>query len=92
MTSAKELIVQALVGMSDHGNALLSKSVHYIGVASVGTGVSVGLATDTIDRIGNPALWSLPDWAAVVSIAGGISFLIKNAVDTYYKVKNKGRE
>lgn len=92
MTSVKELLVHLLTAMSDHGNALASKAVHYFGLASVGSGVAIGAATDTASRINNPDLWGLSDWAAVVSIVGGITFIIKNIVDAYFKVKNEGRE
>lgn len=92
MTGLKEFLAHLLTAMSDHGNALLSKAVHYFGLASVGGGAAIGVATDSIDRIASPAMWQLSDWAVVVSITGGITFIIKNLVDTYFKIKNKGKE
>lgn len=88
MTSARELVIHALTAMSDHGNAIASKAVHYFGLASVGGGVVMGAASDTVSRITNPEIWQLSDWAAIVSIVGGITFIIKNVVDTYFNVKN----
>ncbi len=92
MTSAKELLTQLLMAISDHGNAIISKAVNYFGFASVGGGVVIGAATDTASRIASPEMWQLSDWAVIVSIVGGITFIIKNLVDTYFKIKNKGRE
>lgn len=92
MTSAKEFLIHVLTAMSDHGNAIASKAVHYFGLASLGGGFVMGAASDTASRIFTPEIWQLSDWAAVTSIVGGISFLIKNAVDTYFSIKNKGRK
>lgn len=92
MTSVKQFLAETLLAMSDHGSVLISKAVHYFGLASVGGGVVIGLATDTVDRIMLPSVWHLSDWAAVVSIVGGLSFLIKNLVDLYFSIKNKGRK
>jgi len=89
MTSVRELVFHLLTALSDHGNVLLSKVVHYFGLASVGTGVAIGAATNSMDRIMQPELWQLSDWAVIVSITGGITFIIKNLVDTYFTIKNK---
>lgn len=92
MTGLKHLLTDILMAISEHGNIIAHKGINWLGAVSISAGVTLGAATDTASRIAEPAQWQMSDWAAVVSIAGGISFLIKNAVDIYFKVKNKGRE
>jgi hypothetical protein len=92
MTGLKHLLTGILMAVSEHGNILLHKGINWFGAISISAGVTLGAATDTASRIAQPDMWHLSDWAAVVSIAGGISFLVKNAVDVYFKIKNKGRE
>lgn len=91
MTSIKEISLHLVTALSDHGNVLLSKIVHYFGLASIGTGVAIGAATNAMDRLMTPDLWQLSDWAVIVSITGGITFIVKNLVDLYFTIKNKGR-
>jgi len=76
--------------ISDHGNEIASKLVTWFGVASVGTGGVIGVANDTASRILDPSLWGLPDYAAIVAMCGGITLIIKNIVDVYFTIKNKG--
>lgn len=92
MTGLKHFLTDVLMAISEHGNLLLHKGINWFGAISISAGVTLGAATDTASRIAQPEMWGLPDWAAVVSIAGGISFVIKNIVDAYFKIKNKGRE
>jgi hypothetical protein len=76
--------------ISDHGNVIASKFITWVGVASVGTGGVIGVTQDTASRITDPSLWGLPDYAAVVAMCGGVTLIIKNVVDVYYTLKNKG--
>jgi hypothetical protein len=78
--------------ISDHGNALVSKIITYLGLASVGVGGAIGFANDTASRITQPMSWGIPDWAAIVSMAAGISLIIKTLVDVYYKIKAERRK
>lgn len=80
------------MAISEHGNLILHKGINWIGAVSISAGATLAATTDTASRIFEPSLWQLPDWAAVVSMVGGLSFLIKNAVDIYFKIKNKGRD
>ena len=78
--------------ISDHGNAVLSKFVTYFGVVSIGSGGALGVANGTASKVAQDQFLTLPDYAAIVSIIGGICLVIKNAVDIYYKIKEKRSE
>jgi hypothetical protein len=92
MSALKHLISDLLIAISEHGNLIAHKFIHWFGVVSISAGATLGAATGTVERIYDPTVWTMQDWAAVVSIAGGLSFVIKNLVDAYFKVKNKGRD
>lgn len=70
--------------ISDHGNIVASKALTFFGVTSVGGGLAGGVVSGTAHKIAESQAFGLPDWAAVVSIIGGLSLIIKNAVDVYY--------
>ena len=78
-----------LHAISDHGNALASKLITYFGVVSIGGGGALGVTNGTASKIVESQSFGLPDWAAVVSIVGGLCLIIKNAVDTYYTLKDR---
>lgn len=75
--------------ISDHGNAIASKFITYFGMVSIGGGGVLGVANDTAQKIAEQQSFGLPDWAAVVSIVGGLCLIIKNGVDTYYTIKDR---
>ena len=75
--------------ISDHGNVIASKAITYFGLASIGGGGALGVANNTAQKVVLDQSFGLPDWAAVVSIVGGICLIIKTVVDTYYKIKNE---
>lgn len=79
--------------ISDHGNVIASKVIMYFGIASVGTGGTLGVMNDTVQKVtgAESAAWGLADWAAVVSIAGGLSLIIKTIVDVYFKIRAERR-
>jgi len=79
----------ALHAISDHGNALASKSIVLFGYVFMGVGVGGGVANDTAAKVVNDVAFGLPDWAAVVAIISGLSLIIKNSVDTYYNIKDR---
>lgn len=80
--------------ISDQGNVIASKVITYLGVTSIGAGATLGVANDTVQKVisHEPSVWTLPDYAALVSIFAGLSLIIKTVVDTYYKVKNERKE
>jgi hypothetical protein len=92
MSGLKHLISDLLIAISEHGNLIAHKFIHWFGVVSISAGATLGAATGTVERIYDPTLWTLQDWAAVVSMVGGLSFAIKNLVDAYFTAKNKGRD
>ena len=75
--------------ISDHGNALVSKVVTYFGVVSIGGGGALGVASGTAEKIAQNQSFGLPDWAAMVSIVGGICLIIKNSIDAYYTIQDR---
>ena len=94
MNDLKQFMIEMLIAISDHGNALLSKLIHKIGLLSIGTGVTLGAVNDTAAKIMHqtPDPWGLPDYAAVVSIVAGCTAILKYVIDIYFKVRNKGAE
>lgn len=94
MNETKHFLTELLIAISDHGNEILSKLIHKIGLLSIGTGVTLGAVNDTASKVlhNTPDPWGLPDYAAVVSIVAGCTAILKYLVDIYFKFKNKGRE
>jgi hypothetical protein len=82
-------ISNILHAISDHGNALVSKAVTYFGVVSIGGGGALGVASGTAEKIAQNQSFGLPDWAAIVSIVGGICLIIKNSIDAYYTIQDR---
>lgn len=82
-------ISNILHAISDHGNALVSKVVTYFGVVSIGGGGALGVASGTAEKIAQNQSFGLPDWAAMVSIVGGICLIIKNSIDAYYTIQDR---
>lgn len=82
-----------LHGISDAGNVIASKITTWFGVASIGTGATLGVVNETAQKIASaePAIWTLQDYAAIVAMVGGVTLVIKNLVDIYYRVKSKGK-
>lgn len=58
-------------------------------MVSIGSGGVLGVASGTAEKIAQNQSFGLPDWAAVVSIVGGICLIIKNSIDAYYTVKDR---
>ena len=82
-------ISNILHAISDHGNSLVSKAVTYFGVVSIGGGGALGVASGTAEKIAQNQSFGLPDWAAIVSIVGGICLIIKNSIDAYYTIQDR---
>lgn len=94
MSNLKQFLTELLISISDHGNELISKLIHKIGLLSIGTGVTLGAVNDTASKVlhQTPDPWGLPDYAAVVSIVAGCTAILKYLVDMYFKFKNNGKE
>lgn len=75
--------------ISDHGNVIASKIITYFGIVSIGSGGALGVASGTAEKLAYNQSFGLPDWAAVVSIVGGLCLIIKNSIDAYYTVKDR---
>lgn len=77
--------------MSDHGGHAASGMITKAGISSIalGAGSSASkLAIETQD----PAWLTITDVAGIVSIIGGVVFIIKLFVDMYYANKKDKRE
>lgn len=76
--------------ISDHGNVAASKFITYFGVS----GSTVGVASQFVGKPTEPEfLWfTLTEWGSIVGIAGGLSLVLKFAVDWHYKRKQDRRE
>lgn len=92
MSKPSQLANDLLHGMSDAGNVIASKITTWFGVASISTGATLGVVNDTAAKVaGSGAEWTLQDYAAIVALIGGITLVIKNVVDIYYRVKSNGK-
>jgi hypothetical protein len=95
MNAARDI----LTAMSEHGNYFISKLINYFGLFSFSTGTILGVANDTASKVTGASSdpWGLPDYAALMSILVAISYLVKNAVDSWinyqkFKQDQKGRK
>lgn len=86
----KHSLIELLQMISDHGSALASKSVNIIGGLSVGSGATLGAVAASNPQIIEQS--SLPMIAAVVSIIGGITFIIKNLFDMYLSWRRRDKD
>ena len=77
--------------ISDHGDAALSKFINIFGVASVGGGAANYVVSKSKDVV-DPSVWTIPDYAGVVSIIGGLVLIIKLGSDMYFNAKRHKRE
>lgn len=84
---------ELLHSISDAGNVIASKVTTWFGVASISTGATLGVVNDTAHKVASsdPMIWTLQDYAAVIAMFGGITLVIKNIVDIYFRVKSKGK-
>ena len=82
-----------LHSISDAGNVIASKITTWFGVASISTGATLGVVNDTAEKLASadPVVWTPQDYAAIVAMVGGVTLIIKNAVDIYFRVKSKGK-
>lgn len=77
--------------VSDHGDAMISKAINYIGAISIaagGTNAVVSKAAVTQDE----AMLAISDWAGIVSICGGLVFIFKLFTDMYFNYRKDKRE
>lgn len=93
MSRISHIVNEFLHGISDAGNVIASKITTWFGVASIGTGATLGVVNETAQKIASsePSIWTLQDYAAIIAMVGGITLVIKNLVDIYYRVKSKGK-
>jgi len=81
----KDTMLNVIHAISDQGNALLSKSVVYVGVG----GSSVGVASKLAENVSQS---SFSDYGALAGIVGGVSLAIKSLADIYFAYKKNKRE
>lgn len=78
---AMKHFLEILTLISDSGNVILSKFINYFGAVSIGTGATLGAIS-----VASPGITlqsSLPVIAAIVSIIGGLTFILKNVFDMW---------
>ncbi len=90
MARPTELIHNVIAPISDQGNALLSKSMVYLGVSGSSIGVASGVASVT-DSVSTEWL-TLAEWGSVCGIVGGLTLAIKSGADIYFARKKDKRE
>lgn len=91
MSRASDYIQHLAVLISDQGNAALSKGIQYTGLVSVGTGGGLSIAKQN-SIIESEQMLTLADWGIVISIIGGVTFIIKNVADVYFAYRKSKRE
>ena len=83
-------LINIAKSISDHGNEAAAKFIHYIGVVSVGGGVTTGVVNDTYtSKILSPELWTISDFAAIVGAIGGVTLIVQNIVNIWFAVQEK---
>lgn len=83
--------MNAISHASDQGNLLISKSIQWVGLTSVGTGGGLSAAKSS-GAISTQSAIELADIGIMVSIVGGATFIIKNIADIYFSYKKDKRE
>lgn len=78
-----------LHAISDQGNAILSKSLVYVGVGGSSIGVATKVAEVT-DNVPDSLLTSV-EWGAAAGIVGGICLIIKTGTDVYFNYQKEKR-
>ena len=92
MSKVIQIMSESLHWFSDAGNVIASKMVTWFGVASIGAGALLGATNDTVAEAAcSGAEWGPTDYGAIVAIVGGVTLVIKNVVDVYYRVKSDGK-
>lgn len=84
-------LIEMMTLISDHGSVVASKIVNSIGAVSVGSGLTLGAVATSIPQ--NESFWTsnLPIIAAVVSILGGVTFILKNLFDIWLSWHKKDK-
>lgn len=84
-------LIEMMTLISDHGSVVASKIVNSIGAVSVGSGLTLGAVATSIPQ--NESFWTsnLPIIAAVVSILGGMTFILKNLFDIWLSWHKKDK-
>ena len=90
MSKIANLIHSLITPISDQGNAILSKSMVYLGVSGSSIGVASGVASVT-GSVGTEWL-TLAEWGSVCGIVGGLTLAVKSGADIYFARKKDKRE
>lgn len=77
--------------VSDHGDAMVSKAINYIGAASIAAGGTNAVVANSVESQ-SEAMLVISDWAGIVSICGGLVFIFKLFTDMYFNYKKDKRE
>lgn len=82
MTSLSQMI-------SDHLSTLINKFIVVFGWSGFGVGTALGIVNDTASKVleQSAAPWTLPDYAAVVSMVAGATVVLKNLVDFWLTMR-----
>lgn len=85
-------ISEFLFAISDHGNVVISKAINYFGIAGIGGGAGMKVAEMARPELIDSTGLGLTDWAAIISIIGALTLVLKNAVDIYFSVRSDKRK
>lgn len=91
MSRISHIVNELMQVITVAGNVFASKVANWFCFFSIGTGATLGVVGDSAQEVAEVASWGLPDYAALVSIAGGLAFFVKVCVDIYFRIKSKGK-
>ncbi|WP_312999640.1 hypothetical protein [Leclercia sp.] len=72
-------------------NGGIGKAIDNVGYASMGTGIGLNAASDSssLTMLGALMPHTWPEWAALFSCLGAISFIIKNILEAWFKIRER---
>lgn len=80
--------MRILNALSDHADSLLSKVIHYSGIAAVSGTVTNGAINKTFtERLTTPDLWSIQDFCAIVGMFVALTLMVQAMVNIYLSIK-----
>lgn len=84
-------VSQALHNLIHPASEAVSHLIDRVGWASVATtvGIKAGQQTELIESAGS---WAMADYALMVSMVGGLTFILKNLVEVYFKIRDRKKK
>jgi hypothetical protein len=76
------MLLEILIKISDHGDPLISKAIHYLGLFGIGGGAVTYTAGKTMELSEQSAVTAMViEYGGLVTMISAIIFILKNIVD-----------